>query len=275
MENLQNRSSSLSNKENSFIAPKPVPKTPLGSKTFTFKNNNNQPKKFNILNDEFKTPNNNSKINNNIIKRVPLGNKDGNVSQHSNKLGFHKQQQPNPLSASASKKRIRRLRTPLGMKISSKPLNRKLNVLRDDPIDETPISNRKDFLDSDDDIEHIPEKQPELSHIPAYYEPFTEEDFQIFRNIGSNPRLVDRSGEESSDEFDIYDELPIILDDLEDENDILRDEKDGNTAKSFPHFMSPTVVSTAKMKNIQEKNLSAEVFDEGLTTSELSSLIEN
>lgn len=279
MERLQNSQFTFTNKENSLLPHKAVPKTPRQSHNNGNNNNDNKNHKNHkipVFDDSISTPN--KKSTNNNVKRVPLGGKDKN----STRLGLPQKSAGTlhdrglHLSASA-KKRARRLRTPLG-----KSVNRKLDILRDPEVDNdvvvkkatattndvNPFSRPKSSVTIDDDydeIEHVPAKQPELPYIPLNYTPFTDEDLEVLKRSPS-ARLEDKrdllSDVGSSDaelsvnfDFDDYDD---------DEFDF--DKKKPNTG--LPHFMEPTFVSNAKRVS------KVDVFQDGLTSAELQKLID-
>ncbi|ONH66705.1 Securin [Cyberlindnera fabianii] len=194
MERLQNSQFTFTNKENSLLPHKAVPKTPRQSHNNGNNNNDNKNHKNHkipVFDDSISTPN--KKSTNNNVKRVPLGGKDKN----STRLGLPQKSAGTlhdrglHLSASA-KKRARRLRTPLG-----KSVNRKLDILRDPEVDNdvvvkkatattndvNPFSRPQSSVSIDDydEIEHVPAKQPELPYIPLNYTPFTDEDLEVLK----------------------------------------------------------------------------------------------
>lgn len=277
----------FANKENATHLSRGAPKTPSNSKSIIFKNNNNNnnnnnnshnnsnnsiPKKIPVLKDGFKTPNN--KVEQKNAKRIPLGGKDknsNNVHNAHNPLIIsagslndnHHQIHAKGLTSSASKRRIRRLRTPL----SNMPASKKLNVLRDEPA-KSENMRVIDPVEFDDEIEYVPEKEPELPYLPLNYEPFTEEELNTLKNY-SNPRTFDCSDEVTPlTQEEILEEYPISFDDLSDNgsdsHSVTSVEK-----KTNPHFMEPTFVSNARFRNKK-----VEVYDDGLTSAELQRMID-
>lgn len=262
----------FANKENASHLSRAAPKTPLNSKSIIFKNNNNNnnnanPKKIPVLSDGLKTPNNNVDPRNQ--KRVPLGGKDKNTQIKHNSLKISAgslndhHQHKGGLTSSAAKRRIRRLRnTPL----SNRPPSKKLNVLRDEPLEIEAKNDAPMVIDDDDEIEYVPEKEPALPFVPLNYDPFTEEELEQFRTA-SNPRTFDcRDDIVPMTEAEVYEEFPISFEsESESETHSI-----ASTEKSIPHFMEPTFVSSARSK--QSKKF--EVYDEGLSITELQRIID-
>lgn len=176
-----------------------------------------------------------------VVKRVPLGGKDHNaINSNSNSL---KSSAGSLLTASASKRRAQRLKTPLTNKKSFDLGKKKLNVLRDED-DEQGVAQKEYFTeadDYDDEIEYVPEKDPEIPYVPLNYKPFTEKELEFFRTAKPNPRLEDLSYK--PDVNDPYEEFSISFSDVELEEDEDQKENQG------PHFMEPTFVSNAKKVN--------------------------
>lgn len=256
----------FANKENASHLSRAAPKTPLNSKSIIFKNNNhhNNPKKIPVLSDGLKTPNNN--VDSRNQKRIPLGGKDKNAQFNHNSLkisaGSLNDHQKGGLTSSAAKRRIRRLRnTPL----SNRPPSKKLNVLRDEPV-EVEAHNAEPLVIEDDEIEYVPEKEPALPFEPLNYDPFTQEELDIFKN-GTNPRTFDcRDDIVPMSEAEVNEEFPINFEsESESETNSIT-----SPAKSLPHFMKPTFVSSARSK----QNKKVEVYDEGLSIAELQRIID-
>ncbi|CCH46483.1 hypothetical protein BN7_6076 [Wickerhamomyces ciferrii] len=268
----------FANKENAaHLSAKAAPKTP-GKKSTIFKDNKNinNGNKLQVLKDNFKTPTNN----NEVKKRIPLGGKDKNVNaaHHTGKkLGFglndyHNNRELN-LSSSASKRRIRRLKTPM----SNRPISRKLNVLKDDENDDAVIpqdsgikTNSIDLKHFDDEIEIIPQREDPLPFKPLNYDPFTHEELRLLKEGNMNPRKFDYSDEVSQlTNEEIYQEYPLNFEtESEDEGN---DSFTNHSKQQQPHFMEPTFNSRARSKSNEKKG---EVFDEGLSIAELQRLID-
>lgn len=263
----------FANKENATHLSRGAPKTPLNSKSIIFRNNNNNnnhnnhenniPKKIPVLKDGFKTPNKN--IEQKSQKRVPLGGKDknANINHNPSKISAGSLvDHSKGLTSSAAKRRIRRLRqTPL----SNRPASKKLNVLRDEPV-ETELNPSVEPINFDDEIEYVPEREPELPYIPLNYEPFTEEELNSYKTA-SNPRTFDCRDEIIPlTEEEVYEEFPISFDESDKESDT---HSTSSVEKRHPHFMEPTFVSSAKSKNKK-----VDVYDDGLSNAELQRIID-
>jgi hypothetical protein len=137
-------------------------------------------------------------------------------------------------------------------------MNDKVNIFKDD--DNGLASG------FDDEIEYVPEREPEMADAPLNYEPFTDEELSHIAKISTSVRLEDLTDLTDRDEyeFDVNEEFPINFD--EDEDDVKLHGAAGKENQF--HFMNPTFVSKAK------KISKAESFTEGLSSAELYQLIE-
>lgn len=245
----------FTNKENTLQFNKAPPETPANLDSIIFKSTSNS-NKFNVLNDAFRTPLKNERA----TKRLPLGGKDKNAPHLLPKLQIddvHK----GHISTSASKRRNRRLRTPITNKS-----NRKLNIFNDFKDSGKLNFERKNNGYNDKEIEYVPEKEDPIAFVPLNYEPFTNEDLTIFQQSPSQ-RLADCTLMSTDDEADSLQDFPVHFDISDNESE------KGNTKKQEsykPRFMEHTISSTVRIVKPEK----IEVYDDGLSTFELSRLIE-
>ncbi|KAH3675780.1 hypothetical protein WICPIJ_009233 [Wickerhamomyces pijperi] len=262
-----------------------------------------KPKKLDILKDGFKTPTKNNTSSRGLsanLKRVPLGNKDGNSNGPT--LGLKRtssslkdsSNHSSGLDALISKNHFdtaknnsKKLHTPSTVRSSTRrqyppgaplALNQKLKVLKDEDfatqIQPTVVVVNR-FQD-DDEIEFGPGvKVPPMLDTPTYYDPLTEEELRAFERVGTDPRLINLS-DTSEEHADLDEEFELDLNYSDDDTDVLQSSKLAHKHDTLPNYMKPTAGSIAKSMKLaddQSNKLDEDCYD-GLSVDELNNLID-
>lgn len=175
------------------------------------------------------------------VRRVPLGGKDHNQS-----------------SAVVALKPAHR-HTKLKAAFPPVHLKKKLAVLHDfdDSAATTTTSTGEDF-----EIETRPLAQPELPYIPLNYTPFTDEDLANLSHTPLKSLLHTTPMDDDGKQHEQFSDSEFPLDFESDEEMSKRDNE-----VVEPRFMQPTLGSSLKRNKV-------EVFNDGLTQSDLQRLID-